>query len=85
MSLGEIRDEPVNETKADFAGSLEKLYDFIQIIPPAIKSLEAGNNQLLLAVNLTLASLKVRCNSWWLHSTDFHVCHIIPGILRPPH
>ena len=76
VRLGEICDEPVNKTKADFAGAFEKLDDFIQVLAPTVKALKAGNDEFLLTVYFPSASLRIRCYRWRL----LHVLNIIPGI-----
>jgi hypothetical protein len=41
VGLGVIRDKPINETKADIAGPLEKFDYFVQVITPTVKTLDA--------------------------------------------
>jgi hypothetical protein len=60
VGLAVIRHEPVNEAETDLAGALEEIHNVIEIGATPVEALEAGNDELLLAVDLLLASLGVR-------------------------
>ena len=70
VDLGVVCHEPVNQTQAYFASSLQEFDDFIQVLATAVKTLEAGDNEFLFAVDLLLSRLRIWCDCGRLLHSD---------------
>jgi hypothetical protein len=63
IRLAIIRDEPVDEAKTYLARALKKIHNFVDICASPVETLETGNNEFLLAMNLLLTSLGIWINN----------------------
>jgi len=64
-----VRDKPVNQTQGNVRGALQQLHDLLLVFAGRIELLQATDNQLLLAMNLSLTGLRVGIH------TDYSAIH----------